>query len=154
MLRRKIQYLSKLYFALPDLFLCLLALGDVCRAAHEFHHIAACVQNRMADGVDVFDRAVRKEDSEFDFIVRLFTYCPIDCLLPLDSILRMNALQAFAPSRRALVCIEAIDAIPFLGKIYSVSSRYPPNPSPRIRDRLCFRPISLLAPHRLLISLA
>src|SRR6266478_2737896 len=153
-LRREVQDMPELSFALADFLFRLLALGDVCRAAHEFRHIPGGVENRMADGVDMFDRAVWKWDSEFDFIIRLFTYCSIDCLLPLDSILWMNALQAFAPSRRASVRIEVIYAIPFLGKIHSVSSRYPPNPSPRMRERLCFRQISLAPPQCLLSTLA
>ncbi len=62
----------------------------------------------MADGVDVFDRAARKQDSELHFVIRLFTDRSIDCPLPLGAILRMNALQPFFPSRRALFWIEAI----------------------------------------------
>src|SRR5713101_7992088 len=99
------------------LFLRPLAFGDVDHATHELHQIPGCVQDRMADGVDVFDSAARKKDSDFHSVIRLFTYCSIDCRLPLGSILRMNALQPFFPSRRAFFWIEAIYAIPFLGKV-------------------------------------
>ena len=73
-------------------YLSPLSLGDVRRATHEFHQIPGCVQNRMADSVDVFDRPVGKKNSEFHFVFRLFSDCSIDCSLPLGSILRMNAL--------------------------------------------------------------
>src|SRR5216684_360777 len=66
--RREIQDLSKLPFALPDLLFSLLTFGDICRATYELHQIPRCVQDRMADGVDVFDSAVWKKDSEFHFV--------------------------------------------------------------------------------------
>jgi len=72
------------------------------------HQTPRCVQKRMADGVDVFNRAVGKKDSEFHFETRRFSDCSIDCSLPLGSILRMNALHPFFPSRWALFWIEAI----------------------------------------------
>src|SRR5467141_498907 len=97
----------------------------------------------MADGVDVFDRAVRKKDSEFHLVTRLLTDCSIDCLLPLGSILRMNAPQPFFPTRHALFWIEAIYAVPFLGHMQDVSSRHPPGPTPRMREPLRFRQVRL-----------
>src|SRR6266404_8970305 len=123
-----------------------LALGDVRRAANELRQIPGCVQNRMADSVYVFDSAAWKKDSEFHFVTRLFSDCSIDCLLPPGSILRMNALQPFFPSRRALFWIEAIYAVPFLGQMQGVSSRYPPGPTPRMREPLRFRQITLASP--------
>src|SRR5712671_1861614 len=116
-LRREIQDLSKLHFALPDLLFRLLTFGDICRATDELHQIPRCVQDRMADGVDVFHRAARKKDSEFHFVIRLVRYCSIECPLPLGSILRMNALQPLFPSRHAIFWIEAIYAIPLLGQM-------------------------------------
>ena len=98
--------------------------------------------------MDVFDRAVGKKDSEFHFVIRLFSDCSIDCRLPLGSILLMNALQPFFPSRHALLWIEAIYAIPFLGEMQGVSSRHPPDPTPRVREPLRFRQISLAPPQR------
>src|SRR5258708_2795173 len=100
----------------------------------------------MADGVDVSDRAIRKNDSEFHFVIRLFTDCSIDCRLPLGSILRMSTLQPFFPSQHALFRIEAVYAIPFLGEMRGVSSRYPPGPTPRVREPLRFRQITLAPP--------
>src|SRR5260370_27933855 len=96
------------------LFIRTLALGDVRRAPHELHQIPGCVQTRMADGVDVFDGAARKKDSEFQFVFQLFSDCSIDCPLPLGSILRMSAQQTFFKSRRAIFWIESINAGPFL----------------------------------------
>ena len=63
--RREIHDLAKLPFALPDLLFRLLPFGDICRATHELHQVPRGVQDRMADGVGVFDSAVRKKDSNF-----------------------------------------------------------------------------------------
>src|SRR5882762_1577345 len=102
----------------------------------------------MADGVEVFDRAVRKKDSEFHFVIGLFTDGSIDRPLPLGSILRMNAPQPFFPTRHALFWIEAIYAIPFLGEMQGVSSCYLPDPAPRMCEPLRFRKITLASPQR------
>src|SRR3979409_2168802 len=100
----------------------------------------------MADGMDVFDSAVRKNDSEFHFVIRLFTDCSIDCPLPLGAILRMNSLEPLFPSRQALFPIKAIYAIPLLGKLHGLSSRHLPNPAPRMREPLRFRQITFASP--------
>src|SRR6266851_9595407 len=97
----------------------------------------------MADGVDVFDRAVWKKDPEFHFVFRLFSDCSIDCPLQLSSILRMSALPKFLKSRRAIFWIEAIDPVPFLGQVQGVSPRYPPGPTPCVREPLRLRQIRL-----------
>src|SRR6266478_3801759 len=60
-LRREIQDLSKLHFASPDFVFRLLTFGDICRATHELHQIPGCVQDRMANGVDVSHRTARKK---------------------------------------------------------------------------------------------
>src|SRR5229473_5054439 len=104
--RSEIQDLSKLHFALPNCVFRLLTFGDICRATHELHQIPGCVQDRMANGVDVSHRTARKKDSEFHFVIRLFRYCSIECPLPLGSILRMNSLEALFPSRHALCWIK------------------------------------------------
>ena len=100
----------------------------------------------MADDVDVFDSAARKEDSDFLVVIRLFSDCSIDCPLPLRAILRMSALQTFFKSRRALFWIEAIYAVPFLGQMQEGASRYPPGPTPCVREPLRFRQIALAPP--------
>src|SRR5713226_3091193 len=102
----------------------------------------------MADGVDVFDRAVRKKDSDFLFVIPPFIYGSIDCPLPLGSILRMNALQPLFPSWNAVFWIKAIYAIPFLGQMQRLSSPYAPNPTPHMREPLRFRQITLAPPQR------
>src|SRR3981081_4927181 len=107
----------------------------------------------MANGVDVFNCAVRKKDSKFHFIFRLFNYGSIYCPLPLGSILRMNALQPFFPARHALFRIEAIYAIPFLGEMRGFSSRYPPRPASCVRESLRFRQITLALLQRFFRSL-
>src|SRR6267142_5949653 len=103
----------------------------------------------MADRVDVFDSAVRKNDSEFHFVIRLFTDCSIDRPLPLGTILWINALEPLFPNRHSLFRIKAIYAIPLLGKMHGFSSRHSPNPTPRMREPLRFRQITLASPQRL-----
>src|ERR1700737_471844 len=108
----------------------------------------------MADDVNVFDTAVRQKDSDFHVVIRLFTDCSISCLLPLGSILRMSAQQPFFPGRQALFWIEAIYAIPFLGEMQGVPSRYPPGPTPRVRKPLRFRQITFAPPQCFFRALA
>src|SRR5712691_6965146 len=108
----------------------------------------------MADGVDVFDRSAWKKDSDFHFVIRLFSDCSIDCSFPLGSILRMNALQPLFPSRHARFWIEAIYAIPFLRQMHGLSSRCPPGPTPSVRPPLPFPEISHALPQRLFRMLA
>src|SRR3984957_18436309 len=95
----------------------------------------------MADGVDVFGCGVRKKDPEFHFVIRLSSDCSVDCRLPLDSILRMSALQKLSKSRRAIGWIEAIDSVPFLRQMQGVSFGYPPGPTPGMREPLCLRQV-------------
>src|SRR5258708_30516620 len=104
----------------------------------------------MADGVDVFDGAVRKKDSEFHFVIRFFNDCSSDCPLPFVSIFRMNALYLSFPSRRAFFGAEAIYAKPFLGEMQGDSSCHLPDPTPRVRELLCVRYIILRPPQRFL----
>src|SRR5580693_10483902 len=124
---------------------CTPALGDVHRATHELHQLPGCVQNRMGDGVNPLDSAVSQKDSEFQIVFRLFTDGSLDGLLPSGSILRMNSLQPFFPTRHALFWIEAIDPTPFLGQMQGVSSRYPPDPTRGMREPLGFGKIRLAA---------
>src|SRR4029077_12437380 len=100
----------------------------------------------MADGMDEFDSAVGKKDSEFHFVMRLFSDCSIDCSLPPAAIVRMNALQPFFPNRRALFRIEAIEAIPFFGRMQPVPSGYLPDPTSRMREPLCLCQITFAPP--------
>src|SRR5260370_155264 len=97
----------------------------------------------MADGVSVFDSAVRKKNSVLPFVIRLFTDRSSGCLVPLVSILRMHALQPFFPGREALFRIETIYAMPFLGEMCGLSPCHTPGPTPRVREPLRFRQIRL-----------
>jgi len=97
----------------------------------------------MADGVDIFYRAVRKKNSEFHFIIRLFSDCSIDCASPLGSIFGVNALEPFFPGRHTPFRIEAIYAIPLLRQMQGLSPRYLPGPTARVREPLRFRQITL-----------
>src|SRR5437879_4358791 len=111
-----------------------LALGDVRRAAYELHQILGRIQDWMAGRVDVFDRPVRKKDSELHLVIRFLTDCPLDCLLPPGTILRMNALEPLFPRWHALFWIKAIYAIPLRGKMQGFPSRHSPNPTARMRE--------------------
>src|SRR5258708_32577910 len=102
----------------------------------------------MADGADVFARAARKKDSESHFVIRFFKDCSSDCPLPLVSIFRMNALSLSFPSRRAFFRVEAIYAKPFLGEMQGDSSCHLPDPTPRVRELLRVRQITLGPPQR------
>src|SRR5689334_25391507 len=104
----------------------------------------------MADGVSVFDGAVRKKDSVVHFVIRLFTDCSIGYLSHFGSILRMHTLQPVFPSRQALTRIKAIYAIPFLGEMHGVSSCDPPGPTSRMREPLRFCQIAIAPPQRFL----
>src|SRR5260370_5495383 len=97
----------------------------------------------MADGVDVFGCGVRKKDSEFHFVIRLSSDCSVDCPFPLGSILWMSALQKLFKSRRAIFWIEAMNSVPFLGQMQGASSRYPPGPTPCVREPLRLRQVRL-----------
>src|SRR4029077_10011668 len=93
---------------------------------------------------------VRKKNSNFHFVIRLFTDRSIDCPLPFGSILRMKPLQPFLPSWHTLFWIEAEYEVPFFGAVHGVSSRYPPNPAPCVREPLPFCQIILAQPQRFL----
>src|SRR5258708_32889472 len=86
--------LTQALFRLP-------ALGDVRWAAHELYKIPGCAQNRTADGVDIFDRSVRKEDSELHLRFRLFSCRAIEYPWKHASIRRTNRLQPCFKNRRA-----------------------------------------------------
>src|SRR6202023_1137022 len=132
----------------------LFALRDVCRATHELHQIPSRIQNWTADGVDVFDYAARKKNSVFHFVIRLPNDCSSDCAFPLGSVFWMDALKPLFPSGHSLFRSEAINAIPFLGQMQGVSSRYLPNPTPGMREPLRFRKITLALPQRFFGPLA
>src|SRR5712675_3544842 len=104
--------------------------------------------------VDVFDRAVRKKDSEFHLVVGFFTDCAVYCPLPLGSILRMNAAQPFFPTRHALFGIEAIDPIPFLGEMRGFSVRHSPDPASCMCQPLRFGQVSFASPQCFFRTLA
>src|SRR5258708_23424352 len=82
------------------------------------------------------------------FVSRLFTDCSFDRSLPLASILRLSAPQPFFPSRHALIWIEAIYPIPLLVATQGGSTRHAPDPTPRMREPLRLRQITLAPPQR------
>src|SRR3989442_8816161 len=66
----------------------------------------------------------------------------------------MNPLEPLFPSRHALLWIKAIYVIPLLGKMHGFSSRHSPNPTPRMREPLRLRQVTLASPQRLFHPLA
>src|SRR5580704_11315002 len=130
-------------FAPPERLFRAPAFGDFRRAAHELRQFSGRAYNRMANRVDVFDRAVRQKDSEFHIVFRLFSDGSLDDLLPPGSILGMNALEPLFPTWHALFWMEAIDPIPFLGQMQGVSSGNLPDPTCGMREPLGFRKIGL-----------
>src|SRR5258708_24967097 len=139
---------SQITLAPAQGLLSALALSDVRRRAHELHQISGCVQNRMANSVDVFDRAVGKKDPEFYIVMGFFKDRSLDCPLPLGSICRMDPLETLFPNRHALCRIEPINPVPFLGQVNCVPSRYLPDPTARMSDPLRFRQVTLASPQR------
>src|SRR5580700_3801137 len=97
----------------------------------------------MADSMDVFDGAVRQEDSEFYIVIRLCADGLLDRVLPLVSILRMNALASLFPLRHTLFWIEAKYAIPFVGQMQGGPSVHSPDPTPGMRETLGFLKVRL-----------
>ncbi len=67
----------------------------------------------MSDTVEVSYGATWKKKSVFNFVIRLFAYCSLDCLSLSSSIIWMNTLLPFFPRKHALFRIEAVYAIPF-----------------------------------------
>src|ERR1700688_3762699 len=90
----------------------------------------------MADAMNVFDRSFRKKDSEFHIVFRLIANGFLDDASPPLAIFRMCAVEPFFPAGHALLRIEAIDAIPFVGKVHGLSSREPPSPTRGVREPL------------------
>src|ERR1700730_12262571 len=93
----------------------------------------------MGEGMNVFDRSVRLKNSEFHIVFRLIADGSFDNASPSFAIFRMCAVQPFVPAWHALLWIEAIDPIPFVGEVHGLSSREPPSPTGRVRE-----PLSLL----------
>ncbi len=77
LLRREIQNLSKLAFALPDLLFRLLALGDIDYGAHELNKIAGWAENRVPYCVDISDFATGMNDSVVHLKLCPFAPCSL-----------------------------------------------------------------------------
>src|SRR5580693_3474434 len=99
----------------------------------------------MADGMNVFHGAVRKENSELDIVFGSFTEGSLDGSLPSVAILGMNAFEPFFPTRRAFFWIEIVDAIPFVGEMQCLSSDCAQDPASRMREPLGFLKVRLAA---------
>src|SRR5579859_1412439 len=91
-----------------------LAIGYVHRTANELDEFSRRARNRMAHGLNPLDRSVRQQNTKLHVVVRLLSNCPLDCSLPLVSILRMHALQPFFPPGHSSSRIKSVYAVPFL----------------------------------------
>src|ERR1700730_8620721 len=69
MLRRQLEDLSKLAFALPDLLLRLLCRGDVHHRSDKFYEVAFLVDDRMSDSMEMLDSSVGKNNAVVRVIV-------------------------------------------------------------------------------------
>src|SRR5580658_8931582 len=97
----------------------------------------------MANGVNIFNSAVREKDSEFHIVFRLLADGSIDDSLPPVAILWVKALEPFFPTRHALFWIETIDPIPLIGQMQGIPSRHLPDPTSGVREPLCFIEVHL-----------
>src|ERR1700676_1521035 len=95
----------------------------------------------MADRLDVFDRTARN-NPVFDIVIRICRYGSIDGGHVFRSIFRMNTLQPLLPIGHAVLGVEPIDAIPLLGEMQRLLTRYPPAPAPGMCESLRFRQIT------------
>src|SRR5258707_7833490 len=91
-LRRKIHDLSKLPFALPDLFFRLLCCAEVRHGTHIFE-VARRRFQRASQQVDVLDSTIRHQQTMFNIKIRLFVGCVVDSLLDEISVAGMTSLQ-------------------------------------------------------------
>src|SRR5260370_8002277 len=84
----------------------------------------------------------------------LFIDCPVRCLLPLRSIIRMSALKECIESRLSTVLVETQHAVAFLGPIPDLTGGGCPCPTARMAEPLRFRQVCLALLQFLLCSLA
>ena len=116
-----------------------LAFGDIDHGAHAFDEIAGRVENGVAYFVDIPDRAVRKNDSVVQFVVRPFTEWALKQFPGPGSILRMNALEKCFDGRDTRCRIEAQQAIGFVGPVCDLSRGAVVCPTARAAKPLRFR---------------
>src|SRR5580658_8611198 len=121
------------------LLLSLSAFGHVHYHPHHLCYFANCVQNRVADGTNISDGRVRKQNSELRVQVRFVGYCSVECLFISSPILGMNSLQPLFPGGHSVRRIKVLEAMPFLRKVHGSHSYCVKNPAPDVRHtlRLC-----------------
>src|SRR5580658_3319617 len=95
------------------LLLSLSAFGHVHYHPHHLCYFAECVQNRVADGTNISDGRVRKQNSELRVQIRFFGYCSVECLFISSPIFGMNSLQPLFPGGHTVLRIEVLEAMPF-----------------------------------------
>ena len=138
MQRREVKELSELPFALPDLLLRPLALGDVDQGTHELNEIAGWAENRVAYYVDISDLAAGMNDSVVQLELRPFALCSLERFRGPGLIIRMNALKECFESWLPTLRVETQQAVAFLGPVPNVARRRGPCPTSRVTEPLRF----------------
>src|ERR1700680_4069818 len=103
----------------------------------------------MANRLDVFDRTARN-NPVFDIVIRSCCYGLIDCGQGFRSIFRMNTFEPLLPIGHAVFRVEPIDAIPLIGEMQRLLTRYAPAPAPGMCESLRFCQITFAAPQSVL----
>src|SRR3984893_14315224 len=91
----------------------------------------------MANRLNVFDRTARN-NPVFDIVIRICCYGSIDGGQVFRSIFRMNTLHPLLPIGHAVFGVEPIDAIPLVGEMHRLLTRYAPAPTPGMCESLRF----------------
>src|SRR3984893_3200396 len=103
----------------------------------------------MANRLDVFDRTARN-NPVFDIVIRSCCYGLIDFCQVFRSIFRMNTLQPLLPIGHAVFRVEPIDAIPLVGEVQRLLTRYTPDPTAGMCESLRFCQITFAPPQSVL----
>src|SRR5713101_4102827 len=125
--------------ARSQLFLRLLALGNVNDGTHKFNQIAGWAENGMAHHVDVSDRAAGMNDSVIQLELRLLAPRCLGCFPNFGLIIRMDALKECFESRLSTVRVKTQHAVAFLGPVPNITRSGDPGPTARMAEPLRFR---------------
>src|ERR1700720_4779135 len=112
-LRRQLQDLSKLAFALPDALLRLLCSGDVHHRSDKLYEVAFLIDDRMSDRMEVLDSSVGKNNAVVRFIVCFLDFGPFEKFLNAFCVLRMISIEPKVSVRLNLIGSHAEYSIHF-----------------------------------------
>jgi hypothetical protein len=121
-----------------SLFLRPPAFGHIHHGAHEFDHIAGWTENRVADGLDLSDLAVRMHNSIAYVPIYLFADCSLEMFCGSGPVIGMEAPLEFFKSRRPPCGIETQNAERFLRPVGMFAGRRDTRPAARVTQPLRF----------------